>query len=462
MRAAIYVRISRDRVGAGLGIERQEADCRELAGQLGHTVTRVYADNDISAYSGKPRPAYLELLESIGRGTVDVVLAWHTDRLHRSPTELERYITTCEERGVPTHTVKAGALDLATPSGRLVARQLGAVARYEVEHLIERQQRAKRQVAEAGRWGGGRRPYGYDADGVTVRPREARFVVEATDAIINGASLRSEAARLTEAGATTSTGRTWTPTELRRVLVRARNAGLREHRGRLLGKAEWPPLVAEEKWRAAVSILSDPARRTSFSRARRWLLTGIASCGVCGGSLRVMLLATSHKGVPSYTCSVGKHVVRNASELEAMISRVIVERLKRPDIGNRMRVSAIDVDVAALRAEAGALRTRLDDLADDLEMDERTLTRRTRKLNERLAEVQGQLVDASRGDVVAEVAGADDVQAAWDALHLDRKRAIIAELATIVVHRTKKGRPPGWRPGSSYFNPAGIEVVGKG
>lgn len=47
------------------------------------------------------------------------------------PAELEDYITVCERHGVLTHTVQAGLLDLSTPSGRLVARQLGAVARYE-------------------------------------------------------------------------------------------------------------------------------------------------------------------------------------------------------------------------------------------------------------------------------------------------------------------------------------------
>jgi site-specific DNA recombinase len=45
----------------------------------------------------------------------------------------------------------------------MVARQLGAVARYEVEHMVERQQRAKLQVATDGGWRGGRRPYGYES-----------------------------------------------------------------------------------------------------------------------------------------------------------------------------------------------------------------------------------------------------------------------------------------------------------
>src|SRR3712207_1838478 len=61
-RSAIYVRISDDREGKGLGVERQEQDCRALAERLGWTLhpdRPVYADNDIgaSAKSRKARPA---------------------------------------------------------------------------------------------------------------------------------------------------------------------------------------------------------------------------------------------------------------------------------------------------------------------------------------------------------------------------------------------------------------------
>ena len=38
-RVFIYVRISRDRIGAGIGVERQERECRELAEQLGFIVS---------------------------------------------------------------------------------------------------------------------------------------------------------------------------------------------------------------------------------------------------------------------------------------------------------------------------------------------------------------------------------------------------------------------------------------
>jgi hypothetical protein len=57
-RAAIYCRISDDREGAGLGVARQEADCRERAERLGWVVAGLYVDNDLSAYSGRVRPEY--------------------------------------------------------------------------------------------------------------------------------------------------------------------------------------------------------------------------------------------------------------------------------------------------------------------------------------------------------------------------------------------------------------------
>ncbi|MGC1732681.1 MAG: recombinase family protein, partial [Pseudonocardiaceae bacterium] len=204
--AAIYCRISRDRVGAGLGVDRQRTDCQELAARLDWSVVAVHTDNDLSAYNGKRRPGYQALLEDLRNGRANAVLAWHTDRLHRSPVELETYIGVCEAGGVPTHCVKAGPLDLSTASGRMTARITGAVARHEVEHMIERQRAAKLQAARAGRYRGGRRAFGYEADGTSVRPDEAAAVLDAATRVLHGESLGSIAREWNTRGITTSTG----------------------------------------------------------------------------------------------------------------------------------------------------------------------------------------------------------------------------------------------------------------
>ncbi|WP_072690527.1 recombinase family protein [Rhodococcus marinonascens] len=116
MRAVIYTRMSRDRTGAGLGIGRQREDCETLAAQLSWEVVEAFEAFeafDISAYSGRVRPGYRAMLKLLDSGQAEAVLAWHTDRLHRSPAELEEFITLCERRSVTVRTVQAGELDLS-------------------------------------------------------------------------------------------------------------------------------------------------------------------------------------------------------------------------------------------------------------------------------------------------------------------------------------------------------------
>ncbi len=118
MDVAVYARMSLDKTGEGLGVERQEQECRELAARLGVTVSNVFSDNDISATTGKRRPGFEALLAS----KPEAVIVWHIDRLVRVTKDLERVI----DLGIPVHAVTAGHLDLATPAGRAVARTITA------------------------------------------------------------------------------------------------------------------------------------------------------------------------------------------------------------------------------------------------------------------------------------------------------------------------------------------------
>jgi DNA invertase Pin-like site-specific DNA recombinase len=118
VRAGIYCRISSDPKGLRAGVERQEADCRAFAERMAWAVSEVYVDNDISAYSGKPRPAYDRLLDDVRAGVVMAVVAWHNDRLHRSPVELETFISLVEQTGAAVAVVEGGSYDLTSPDGR--------------------------------------------------------------------------------------------------------------------------------------------------------------------------------------------------------------------------------------------------------------------------------------------------------------------------------------------------------
>lgn len=216
IRAAIYARISMDRTGAGLGVQRQREDCERLVLERGWTLVASFADNDVSAYSGKPRPGYRQLLEGIRAGHVDVVVAWHTDRLHRNPTELEEYIQISEAAHVGTVTVRAGDLDLSSAAGRMVARMLGAAARHESEQKSERVSRRRRQDAEAGR-AHGPLGYGYDSD-QNIIPEEAAIIRELAARLIEGESLYSLAVDLNERCVPTPGAGRWTHRQVESVV----------------------------------------------------------------------------------------------------------------------------------------------------------------------------------------------------------------------------------------------------
>lgn len=51
--------------------------------ERGFNVVRELWDNDISAYAGKRRPAYEQLLEVIREGKTDAVIVWEQSRLTR-------------------------------------------------------------------------------------------------------------------------------------------------------------------------------------------------------------------------------------------------------------------------------------------------------------------------------------------------------------------------------------------
>jgi site-specific DNA recombinase len=132
-------------------------------------VAEVYTDNDVSAYSGKPRPSWTRLLADVQAGRLDAVVGWHVDRLTRSPRELEDVIDMADRYGLELATV-TGEVDLSKPTGRLVARMLRAAARHEAEHKAERQ-KATAPPGGRGRPCVGRR---HSAVWVRRRPRDDR------------------------------------------------------------------------------------------------------------------------------------------------------------------------------------------------------------------------------------------------------------------------------------------------
>ncbi len=476
-RAAIYTRLSQDRNGEAVVVSRQERACRELVDRLGWDVAGVYADNDTSAFGRQPRPAYLRMLEDVKAGRVTALVAYHSDRLYRHPSDLEELVRLAEANALQIATAQSGDLDLSTSAGRMVARILGSTARGEVERLAERTKAGKADAATRGAWNGGQRIYGYrtvkseerqpNEPALVVLPQERDVVQNAARRVLAGESLRSVARALAEAGEATTTGKTWSGSALRKVLMRPATAGLRGSAGEVIGKGQWEPLLDEDTWRGVVALLSNTSRRTTDRYARTYLGSGLYLCGVCGGPLTGNTTAGGGPGgrKAAYRCRVAdrdgaSHVVRGVERLDAFVVDVLVERLARPDA---LAASAPPPeDTTPLHTEAAALRARMDEAARGWAagvLTQAQLLAATNELRTRLEQVEARVAQTRQGEALEGLAGAEDVCAAWEAMSLDRRRAVLDLLVTVtVLPREHAGR----LPGGAYFDPTAVRIEWKG
>lgn len=463
-----YARISKDRTGEELGVQRQDQDTDALAARHGLTIRRRFVDNDLSATLGGPRPDYAELVAAIHRGEVDCVLVYALGRLWRNRAERAAGIELFRQHGVSVLCVKGPQLDLTTAAGRMLAGVLGEFDTFEVEQMSEREKRKMLQNVQHGKPPSGRRCYGYSPDGWQVTPDEADDVRGMFADLLAGASLTGIAAALNRRGRPNRDGKPWTHNAVRNLLLNERYAALREYPPRNrstdppgeLYPGKWPAIIAEDTWRAAKHILEDDDRATSPGPARRRLLSGIALCGVCDDGTTVTsgsrgkTSTSGERTQPIYRCRRSKHLARNVAPIDDEVERHILGRLSRPDAAGLL-VDEDSPDLGELRAQALTLRGRIDALAAEFADDDQASPREFReasaRLRARLAEVEAQMTHPRRSRVLVDLVTAEDPARVWAGMTLDRQRAVVTELVTVTLLRGRVGRVP--------FDPATVRIV---
>ncbi|WP_315071656.1 recombinase family protein [uncultured Microbacterium sp.] len=460
LRAAIYARQS---VAEPEGIRRQVEACRALADARDYLVVDTYEDDSVSGYRERGEgTAFARMLADARAGKFDVLIVRKLDRLGRSLAALEA-LTAAKVNTVTTD----GALDLASPSGRLVANVLTSVARAESEVKAERRVFANADRRTKGVPTSGRVPYGYiwvpmaergdSGTAYVLDDERAPDVRRIYDEFLAGVPLGSIARDLNLAGRRTlptkrhPEGVPFSPTTLRRILMSPYYAALlplpREDGGVYdqrditrdsCVEGAWPAIVTVDEWAEAKTRLEHPERKTSPGPTRKWLLSGIALCGVCKQPVRA---GGGERGIHSYRCGSMAHFMRRGVPLDDFVERLVVARLERPDAVDLL-VDRERPDVDALRAERRRLEVSLRELGDDHDdglVGRAEYQRRLKRLNARVAELDGKLQAGANVEPLRDLVGASNVRGAWDALPLGRKRAVLEALLTIEVHSVGQG-----------------------
>jgi site-specific DNA recombinase len=415
-----------------LGVKRQLQDCRAEAERRGWQVAQEYVDDDISAYTGKKRPAYEQMLLALAEGRRDGVIVWHMDRLHRRPIELERFVDTCTRAGVRDVVTLSGDIDLAKGDGLLMARLLAAVAANESDSKRRRGQRKSREIAESGKpHMGGPRVFGYQDDKTTHQPGEAAVIRDLAARALAGETLISMATWLQENEVRTVGGKEWRTNTVKTLLTNPRNWGMRVHQGNIIGEAAWDPIITPDQGERLRRLLLDPARRTNRS-ARRYLLTGLLVCGKCG----TRLYSAPRGETRRYGCRTGPDtrgcggVYIYAEMLEKFIAQAVLYRLDSPSMHEALGDGSDDQDEARLIGDAIQADTnKLNELAAmwaDGELTRQGHATARKRIEDRLEANRRTFARLTHRDAVADYIGhGDELRAQWDGLNLSRQVAVV-------------------------------------
>lgn len=461
--ADIYTRQSQDRDGQGLAIIRQYEDCARIAQQRGYSIAHHRSDNDISAAGRRRRPGFDAVLADLAEGRAQVVIAWDVTRLSRNARDWLRLSEVAQQAGARLVFVNGPETDMSNPLSRGMADIASIFARMEIEQKSARQVRARAQAAQEGRRVGGRRPFGYDDDGTTIRPAEAAAIRDAYDAVLHGVTLSQIARDWNAAGFTAQAGE-WHRDAVRYVLKNPRYIGKRRYQPVHLPRgvepevfdAAWPGIVPVETFEAVVRLLSNPDRKQV--RGKIALLTGVAKCGATVGDgecgAHVVSGGVNTGKYRAYRCSaVSGHIARRADPVEDMVERRVLGRLARPDAA-ALLADRRKPDTADLSSRRAALQKRLDQVAvefADGDLTASQLRAITERLRSQIAELDAQLADAGRVSVLGPLIGAKDLPAAWEALGTDRQRVVIDALVEVTLF------PPG--RGARNFRPETVRIV---
>ncbi len=456
--ARFYLRRSKNDEGKQqFSLDVQRAGCQAFLKRLGvrgRPAVAEYVDDGKAGDDFHSRTAIRQLMSDAQRG--DIIVCRDQSRLGRDAIEVTLVVRDLvRDLGCDLYYYASGqrvqfenAIDQATTFIQGTGHQM------ELEAIRSRTREALRERVRAGRIAGGR-CYGYelvrkqDAWGrpftmAKVDDAQAEVVRRIYAEYLEGRGLKTIAHRLNDEGVPSPTvgrrGRgSWAPTGIREMLRNPRYRGEYIHgrvkklrRGGRVVRVKADPseviavdipewrIVDDETWFAVQERFA--ARKPMGSRGRpaaKYALSGIARCGVCGGSIgSTRTRLSGGLRVIAYSCLTnhtrGKSVCNVTTRQpveevdrgllaylrdEALTPEVIDAMLDEIRREARERYADKDVDTRELRAEVSRLKSEQRNLARAVAMASEIpeLLTEMNQRSARLRRLEADLAAATRG-----------------------------------------------------------------
>ncbi|MEU8269918.1 recombinase family protein [Sphaerisporangium sp. NPDC049002] len=484
------------------GITRQKEDVAALAERLGGEISVWYEENDTSAFKKRRirlpdgrsvwrviRPEFRRMLADYEDGKIDGIIFYDLDRLTRQNRDLEDLIDLVEFFKRPVESV-TGQLDLRTSGGRTMARVLVAMANKSSEDTARRVARARLQQAQDGqgrKFGGYRRPFGYDREGDLIEA-EAELLRAALRRFLAGESWTQLVNFFQASGISPVVSRTWSITSVKQNLLSPSNAGLSVYNGTLRKENQegqrrsrfadiegtvlkdaageyvigpWEPIISVAQWEQAIAEQNRRLEGQTFTGkgTRKHLLSGLLRCGLIredGSVCNRTLIGTvrkynSGKTAVAYRCPAKVLggcgcVQRNGAKMDALAEDLLFAHITanapaitQPDSDGQAEQ---DPEAEALADVRRRLATMRQQYATGAVSDETffstvpTLEAREKKLKAAVKKKE----QARSGDALLR-RSPEQIRREWEQASTSGKRAILGQYlqAIIVGPSTTRG-----------------------
>lgn len=308
-RVVLYARVStEEQTGEDhFSLGAQFAEMREIAAKKGWEVVGEFVDEGISG-TKRNRPQ-LEAVLSLARSRAfDVLMVHELSRLSRSVYYTLDIFDILGKAGIGFASVRDPDFDFADPSKRLFLTILAAINEYYVTALSHHVKKSKRARARQGLYNASSIPYGYKHSGDSKTPpvieaEEAAIIIFVFETYSLGRYSDLEVAEMLNAkGHRARSGRRVNRDMVTRILTNPFYTGKILYRDVTSSISEvyegqHQAIITNDLWEKVqeVRTVRNVRSRAVQKSYRAYLLSGLATCDVCGRALRGQTVMPSNK-----------------------------------------------------------------------------------------------------------------------------------------------------------------------
>lgn len=277
---------------------------------------------------------------------------------------------------------------------------------------------------------------------MSVVESEAAVIRELASRFLAGDSLIALASWLQAEGIKTATGADdWRVPTVSKLLKSPRIAGLREHRGEVVGPGVWPAIITVAQHEQICALMAQN-KRVNRRSPRSYLLAGKVYCGACGAKM----VSSPDGDRTRYGCRKGpdhggcNKVFISGGALDDLIADAVLTRLDTPGLAKALAAQPDDdAEVEMLTRQMVEDIEMKDELARAFgrrEFDSRDWHTARKPIEDRIEAARRRLGRLGSQSSLAQYVGrGEQLRAKWDTpeMTLPTQAAIVGTILQRVV-----------------------------